>query len=382
MQKILYSLCAILLVSLLSACTDGARQQNPTKPALQVTPFTPTPQAIRTRIPFIAPTSRWTTPVVTEPAEGREAAYAMVKQLGRGVNLGNALEAPQEGEWGVTLQEEFFQLIAEAGFNTVRVPIRWSTHAAAQAPYTIDPAFMNRIDWVVAQAQKHGLNVILNMHHYEEIFKDPAGHQARFVAIWQQIADHYQSQPDNVLFEFLNEPNGQVDDRAWNRLILDTLAVVRPTNPQRMIVVGPANWNNLANLEGLKLPVEDPYLIVTFHYYEPFRFTHQGAEWVNDSTPWLGTTWEGNTTESATLAQHFKQVAEWSTVHHRPIFLGEFGAYNKADLASRARYTTAVARQAEQMGFAWAYWEFCSGFGIYNLETKTWLVELKGALIP
>ena len=49
--------------------------------------------------------------------------------LGRGVNLGNALEAPTEGEWGVVLKEEYFSIIKQAGFNSIRLPVRWSGHA-------------------------------------------------------------------------------------------------------------------------------------------------------------------------------------------------------------------------------------------------------------
>ena len=37
------------------------------------------------------------------------------KRLGRGINLGNALDAPKEGEWGVTLKEGYFKAIKEAG---------------------------------------------------------------------------------------------------------------------------------------------------------------------------------------------------------------------------------------------------------------------------
>src|SRR5438477_12307598 len=74
------------------------------------------------------------------------------KKLGRGVNLGNALEAPKEGEWGVTLKAEYFKAIADAGFNTVRLPVKWSAHAGGEPPYAIDPKFFERIDWCVDQA--------------------------------------------------------------------------------------------------------------------------------------------------------------------------------------------------------------------------------------
>ncbi|MGC9349035.1 MAG: glycoside hydrolase family 5 protein, partial [Anaerolineae bacterium] len=116
---------------------------------------------------------------------------AQAARLGRGVNLGNALEAPEEGAWGMVIEADFFDLISDAGFDTVRVPIRWSAHAEEQAPYTIDDDFFARIDWVVDQALSQDLNVVVNMHHYEELFEDPDAHTDRFVSLWEQIATRY-----------------------------------------------------------------------------------------------------------------------------------------------------------------------------------------------
>jgi endoglucanase len=75
-------------------------------------------------------------------------------------------------------------------------------------------------------------------------------------------------------------------------------------------------------------------------------------------------------------------AARWGEANHRPIFLGEFGAYSKADLESRVRWTAHVARQAEALGMSWAYWEFASGFGAYNWPARRWRTELLHALIP
>ena len=148
--------------------------------------------------------------LVSEPSPIPKVAdpFEQNRRLGRGVNLGNALEAPQEGEWGVTLREEYFQLIKDAGFDAVRIPIRWSAHAAPTAPYTIDASFFERVDWAVDQAFSRGLLVVVNVHHYEEIMQDPQEHRERFLALWEQIADHYRAYPADLLFEVLNEPNG------------------------------------------------------------------------------------------------------------------------------------------------------------------------------
>ena len=221
--------------------------------------------------------------------------------LGVGVNLGNALEAPREGDWGLTLQAEYFELIAEAGFAHVRVPIKFSAYADATAPYTIpeaDPSVVNaaslweRIDWVIDQAETNGLYVILDLHHYDELHEAPAAHRDRYLAIWGQIATRYSDAGPLVLFELLNEPNGAFDEdpQVLNALLADALATVRATNPTRPVIVGPAGFNGIGALDALELPA-DPNLIVSVHFYDPFPFTHQGAEWT-DPVPPAPATWD------------------------------------------------------------------------------------------
>ena len=211
--------------------------------------------------------------------------------FGRGINFGNALEAPVEGDWGLTLLERHVAAVADAGFRTVRLPVKWSAHAASEAPYAIDPAFLARVDEVVGWILGHGLQVIVNVHHYDEMASEPEAHVARWLAIWRQLSEHYQGAPDALAFELLNEPNGALSDALWNSMVQQALAVVRATNPTRLVVVGPTQWNAISALPGLELPVDD-HLVVTVHTYDPFGFTHQGAEWV-DPPPPIGRTWTG-----------------------------------------------------------------------------------------
>src|SRR5262249_3752810 len=79
-------------------------------------------------------------------------AFHYNRLLGRGINLGNALEGPHEGAWGVTLKADYFHLIKKAGFNSVRIPIRWSAHANTDFPYEIESGFFHRVDWAIQQA--------------------------------------------------------------------------------------------------------------------------------------------------------------------------------------------------------------------------------------
>jgi len=316
-------------------------------------------------------------------AEKDLTVFEVNKRLGRGINLGNALEAPKEGQWGVTLQEEYFKLIKQAGFDSVRIPIKWSAHAFEQKPYTIDAKFFERVDWTIRNALSNNLYVIINMHHYDEIYDNPEKHSERFLSLWQQIAEHFKDQSETVLFEFLNEPCRKLDEKIWNQLTADTLQVVRKSNPQRIVVIGPTNWNNINKLEKLVLPDSDRNIIVSFHYYQPFNFTHQGAEWVGEqSKNWLGTKWTETDKEKQVIEKDLDRAFEWGKEHNRPIYIGEFGAYSKADMESRVRWTAFVAREAEKRNFSWSYWEFCSGFGVYDSSEQRWRKPLLKSLIP
>ncbi|MBN1154023.1 glycoside hydrolase family 5 protein [candidate division KSB1 bacterium] len=308
--------------------------------------------------------------------------YEINSRLGRGVNLGNALEAPNEGEWGVTLQEEYFELIEQEGFNSIRIPIRWSTHAANNQPHMIDPPFLERVKWAVDQTLSRDMLAVINMHHYEEMMTEPYVHKERFLGIWKQIADTFKNYPIELLFEILNEPTNALVDTLWNSYLQEAIDVIRETNPTRILIIGPPDWNSIGGLSKLKLPEDDRDIIVTVHYYNPFQFTHQGAEWVNGSDAWLGTRWTGTQSQKQAMINDFAPVLNWSLANNRPIFVGEFGAYSKADLNSRVAWTTFLARHLESIGLSWAYWEFCSGFGIYDSSKNQWNAPLLRALIP
>lgn len=303
--------------------------------------------------------------------------------FGRGINLGNALEAPNEGEWGVTLEADYFRAIKEAGFDSIRLPVKWSNHAEQSAPYTIDAKFFARVDWAVDEALSNGLQVVLNVHHYGEMDENPDAHRARLVGLWEQIAAHYKDKPTTLAFELLNEPHDKLTASKWNDILVEALAAVRKTNPTRMVVVGPVAWNAIGELKSLELPESDRNLVVTVHYYGPFAFTHQGAHWIDPKTrPPVGTPWKGTEAECSAITKELDTAAAWGLKHRRPIYLGEFGAMKTADLESRVRWTKFIAEECPKRKIGYAYWEFCSGFGAYDSVKHEWTAPLRDALVP
>lgn len=328
-------------------------------------------------------------PVPNDAAPGASAsAAAEARAIGRGVNFGNMLEAPTEGAWGLTVTDDFIDKAAAAGFTAVRLPVRWSNHASDAPPFTIDPAFMTRVASVIDKLLAKGLVVVLDMHDYHQLDGDPldVGEYSvppevvdvRFVMLWDQIASHFQDYDSRLLFELYNEPHGRLDGEPWNVLAARALGVVRRTNPTRVVVIGPTHWNAASDLSLLKMP-NDSNLIATIHNYAPFSFTHQGAEWVTPTLP-VGVTC-CSPSQQAEMTAPLDAAHAWSAVSRYPVFVGEFGAYSKADEASRVVFNRTMRTAMEGWGMSWTYWEFAAGFGVYDPTTLTFRQDLLDSLL-
>lgn len=312
----------------------------------------------------------------------------IANSLGRGINLGNMLEAPVEGQWGVKLEPAFIDIVAGA-FTTVRLPVRWSNNAAPTADATLNEVFAKRVDQVVDALLAKGVYVILDMHHYSQLSGsplqpnefgvDPAVLETRLLNMWRQIALRYKNRSPKLLFELLNEPTGRLDGEPWNELAREALAVVRASNPTRAVLIGPGEWNNIHALPQLRLP-PDRNLIVAIHNYDPFPFTHQGVEHTATRFPAGATCCDAPQRKALTDA--LDAARKWSQAKGYPLHLGEFGTHHVADMKSREAYARMVRDEAERRGIGWAYWEFASpSFGMYSPQTGTWHEPIRRALL-
>lgn len=352
-------------------------------------------------------------PASLAPSAEGAARSAPFEGFRRGINLGNGLDAPSEGEWGVVLGERHFELAAAAGLDHVRLPVRFSAHALDAAPYTVDAAFFERVDWALDQAQARGLSVILDLHHYEALMKEPAANEARFLGLWRQIAERYRARPPSVVFELLNEPNGDLKPDLLNALVRKAIAVVRESNPTRRLVVDGYFWAAADYLDDLDLPPDDHALIATFHMYQPILFTHQGAHWMDPEYGTTGIVFPGPPPSPVTpvpaasnvgwvrawldgystlpgpenpggpraVRAEFEKVDRYITATGRPVYLGEFGAIDRADPASREAYVRLVRQEAELRRIAWAYWDDGGTFKAMDVKTGEWVPYLRRALL-
>jgi endoglucanase len=333
--------------------------------------------------------------------------------LKRGINAGNALDAPSEGAWGPALDEAYFDHVAAAGFDHVRIPIRFSVHAATAAPYTIDPTFFARVDWAVDQAQQRGMTAIVDFHYFEELLAEPDANAPRFVGIWKQIAARYRDRPASVILELLNEPTKNMTADKWNTILAQTLAAVRAIDPTRKVIVDSVSWAAAKELPNLVLPAGDPNLIASFHTYQPILFTHQGMSWMTAEYQTLGVIFPGppptpvapvagalevdwvakwferyntlpaaqNPSGPATIQEEFEFARAFTERTGLPTYLGEFGVGNGATPASRVTWTRMVRKEAERRGIGWCAWDDSGSIKVFDRATKRWEDEIKDALL-
>jgi endoglucanase len=325
-------------------------------------------------------------------------AHQAAKHFLRGANLGNYLEALPGQDWGARYAAADIRNIKQEGFDHVRLPVGWHHYAGPGPEFKLKPAIFAKADELVNAATKHGLRIIVNIHHFDEFTTNPQAHKAKFLALWRQVADHYAKAPESVAFELLNEPKDAATTTVMNPIYAEAIRLIRQSNPKRTIFVGPGKWNQVSELAQLRLP-DDDNLIVTVHSYDPFYFTHQGATWAGpDVKPLAGIRYPGPPAQPLVLPagvklspgvkdwlsryntlpaeqnpcgpRAFRGVVrlakQWSDYYGRPVHVGEFGCYIKADAQSRARYLGDFRRALEEAGLGWALWDWKAGFRYWD----------------
>lgn len=310
---------------------------------------------------------------------GKGFAFEQNARLGRGVNI-IGYDPIWKDASKARMKDKHFKLIKEAGFDNVRLvmsPFRFSMN---DSTYIINPSFFTTLDYAIKESLKNKLMVIVDFHEHNAMGKDPLGNKAKLLTMWKQIANHCKGYPKDVLFEICNEPN--MKPEIWNEIHKEAYQILRESNPKRTIVIGTINGNQIKHLEDLSLPEKDRNIIVAIHYYSPIQFTHQGAPWSKKNKDLSGIEWMQSKSEEEAVNLDFDMAQDWSKLHNRPLTLGEFGAYEKADMASRVRWTNYVARQAESRKWSWSYWQFDSDFILYDMDKDEWKTEILNALIP
>ena len=237
------------------------------------------------------------------------SAVTCAQEMGVGINLGNTMEAywasddnatsgasvigdntPNNYEtcWGaVVTTQECIDGMAAAGFETVRVPVYWGNMMEDDGSFTIDPAYIARVQEIVDYCRNAGLYVIINCHHYDEFLikhytQEEVLHAT--AVLWKQIAEYFQDYSDYLIFEGFNEALGGSQEgtelsenerfdyvNAMNQTFVDTVRATGGNNADRILIVSGyyTNIDNTTRAE-FQMPSDsaDDKLMVSVHYID------------------------------------------------------------------------------------------------------------------
>lgn len=260
-----------------------------------------------------------------------------VEAMQPGWNLGNTFDATgvDETSWGnPRVTKQLIKHIASQGYKSIRIPITWD-HRMGEAPdYTIDPAFLDRVEEVVDWSLDAGLYVMINLHHDSWLWVNRMGSEhdvvlARYNAAWTQIAERFKNESKKLSFESINEPrfsdgwggNGEANFAMLHELNASFHEIVRASggnNSERPLVLPTletnANQDRLDALVDTFAELNDPNLIATVHYYGfwPFSVNIAGFTRFNEET-------------KNDIVQTFDRVYNTLVAKGIPVILGEYG---------------------------------------------------------
>ena len=330
--------------------------------------------------------------------------------LGRGINLGNSWDSDgrDDAAWSNPIRDVDFAIIKAAGFNSVRIPVRWQ-YNSDYSTHTVDPERLAGVIEDINLAIANGLAVVVNFHHYVELNCAGGGHKDRgckydatkfeeeknhFLLLWAQVATAMNVFPDDmIVLEILNEPVIPNVDLV-NQLMLDAYNVIRTHAPNKTIMFEALHGAKFYDIDKMKLP-PDGNIIFSGHYYEPFQYSHQGNMHGNacrgDNAKSI--TASTDLSSYATLAK--KYYPDINGTDHVPLNMGEFGVAggdvspcnwedgNGPSSEGKAEWANAAAKAAISRGMSFHYWGFSytGGFDAYDPGSEKWHTGFPQALI-
>ena len=296
----------------------------------------------------------------------------------RCVNMGNKLDTPRGHDWGPALDIGDFSQLRALGFDTIRLPVKFDDYTGRGPDYRLEAPFLDQVREAVDTALAEDLNVILDLHHFTNIHLDPDGATPKLVAIWEQLAIAFQDYPDDLWFEVLNEPQHRLQGEFLIRAQTDTLAAIRQHQPDRIVILGGENWSDRYSLL-TNIPAPDENIVYTVHYYDPFNFTHQAAEFMRDDAPPAGYIW-GSKEQRNTLKKDYRQFIKARARLNRPVFLGEFGVVGRPDPDHEFDWIQSVREISDQKQIPWCIWHYAHLFENDDELAGVWDTDMLAAL--
>ncbi|MDE3144790.1 MAG: cellulase family glycosylhydrolase [Bacteroidota bacterium] len=318
------------------------------------------------------------------------------KRLGIGINISlfeHYWTSPQ-----VLLKEDISQKIkniSDAGFKTVRLPIAFDIFTESNS-FNLQSQIIDKIKEIYAQCTAQNLNLILTYHYGKLNDSNTFSQIERISWIWKQVQRRFTGQGYSTLFfELYNEP--VMSGNLWKSTITEIIQNLRYEDPNRIYIVGATNYNSLDDLMAMgKLP--DNKILYTFHFYEPFIFTHQGADWTDNKTyvqnlpypyrrnkmpnPYASNAPKRSSTAYEDLTQYpfiatnefiayrLKAIASFCSKNNMPLICTETGVIKLADDKSRKRYLEDVIFDMHDLRIPAVLWDYDDKFSIKKNEIE------------
>lgn len=324
-------------------------------------------------------------------------------EITNGVNISHWLsQSNARGpERAAKLTDADIQYIASLGFDHLRLPIdEEQMFSETGEP---EPEAFALLHSALESCQKYNLKAlvdlhILRSHHFvaevRPLFTDPAA-QETFFECWRKLSAELSKYPNNmVAYELMNEPVAD-DPEIWNVLVNKCAQVVRELEPNRTIFIGPNLWQSYETAKDLRLPENDPHIVLSFHYYNPFLLTHYEGSWTQNKDYHSGVQYPGKLISDEVfdslapfmaeypedlqnliksnheqeynidvIRGHFAQVAEAAKKYGVKVYCGEYGCINAAPVADRNRWFSDMTQLFNEFGYGRAIWDYQGGFGI------------------
>lgn len=335
----------------------------------------------------------------------------------RGVNLTGWFQTTSTNQIQFTkYTKKDFQNIKSLGCDVIRLPINLFYMTNGSPDYTVDPLFYDFLDQAADWAEELQIYLIIDNHTIDDLASKNPYLETVLTKVWTQVADHYKNRTNFILYEVLNEPNGTVTTANWGGIQKKAIDAIRTVDTKHTIIVGAAGFNTYNELASLPV-YSDANLIYTFHFYDPFVFTHQGASWVTPSmvplanvpfpynssampsTPsslvgtWIASSLASYSTDG-TLAKVKSLIdiaATFKTSRNVKVYCGEFGVYmQNSPNTDRTYWYSEVRKYLESKGIPWTTWDYQGSFGLFtkgsneqfDYDINTGLVSALGLTVP
>lgn len=280
---------------------------------------------------------------------------------------------------------EDVKLIDSLGFDHIRLPLDeeqlWDESGNRhEEPFIL---LNNCLTW----CKEFDLRVIVDLHilrshHFnateKPLWTEPAA-QLKFIGLWKDLSHALHEWPTSmVAYELMNEPVAD-DPESWNKLLAQTVDSIRSWEQERMLVIGSNRWQSANTFDQLRIPPNDPNILLSFHFYEPFMLTHYQASWT-ELKDFSGTVQypgqivvNGTTPEELriynrdTLLMMMQKPIRVADSLHLSLYCGEFGVIFKAHHASRLAWYKDMVSIFQEQGIGYANWNYKAGsFGIVD----------------